>query len=165
MPEIGASPWNGSQVGPVIRSWPFLQSLLHLCDSISCRQGKLWKKCFVGGLVSSSLLWGSCLPEGGSFFRFHIPSALTTGNLPNPNSLALPRDTPHYRFPLILLSFLMPDLDPQSLPYSLSHPVAPLLLLSMTILFFLISTFQGFLIGPSFIFSLCRSVKCIVDML
>ena len=30
MSGIGACPWDGFQVGPVI-GWPFLQSVLHLC--------------------------------------------------------------------------------------------------------------------------------------
>lgn len=51
---IGACPWIGSQVGPVI-GWPFLQSLLLLCPSISFRQGKFGVESIVDGLVSLSL--------------------------------------------------------------------------------------------------------------
>ena len=57
---------EGSQVGPVI-GWPFLQSLLHLCKEvyISCRQDKFWVESFMGGLMSFSFQWGSCLATGG----------------------------------------------------------------------------------------------------
>ena len=50
---LGSCPRNESQVGPVI-SWPFPQSLLHLCPCRSCRQDIFWVKRFVGGLVSLS---------------------------------------------------------------------------------------------------------------
>ena len=71
MSRICAFPGHGFQVGLVI-GWLFLQSLLHLYPWISFRQDNFWVKGFVGGLVSLSVLLGSCLATGGILFRFHV---------------------------------------------------------------------------------------------
>ena len=91
MSEIGACTWDGFWVS-LVTGWPFLQSLLHLY--ISFRQDKFWVKSFVSGLVSLSFHWGSCwlqevASSGSPLLR---SSALTSGNLPYPRSLELPRD-------------------------------------------------------------------------
>jgi len=50
MSWIGACPWDGFRVGPVI-GCTYLQSLLHSC--ISFRKDKFWTESFVGGVVVS----------------------------------------------------------------------------------------------------------------
>jgi hypothetical protein len=45
-----------------------------LYPCISCRQNKFWVKGFVGGLVSSTFQWKSCLDTGGGHFSLCIPS-------------------------------------------------------------------------------------------
>jgi hypothetical protein len=73
---IAVCPWDGLQVEAVI-GWPFSQSLLPPCAYIICRQDKFWVESFVGGLVSQSLHWSSCLATGFGFFRFHIPNVVS----------------------------------------------------------------------------------------
>lgn len=48
--EIGACPWDGSQV-VLGFGWPFLQSLSYPNTCISCRQDKFWVDSFVGRLL------------------------------------------------------------------------------------------------------------------
>lgn len=95
-------PWDGSQVGPVI-GWPFPQSQLHLCPCTSCRQDTFCVESFVGGLVSLSLHWGTCLASGGDSVMLHIPHcqesqlespSWTPWSLHHPRSLAHLRDAP-----------------------------------------------------------------------
>jgi hypothetical protein len=168
MSEIGACTWDGFWVS-LVTGWPFLQSLLHLY--ISFRQDKFWVKSFVSGLVSLSFHWGSCwlqevASSGSPLLR---SSALTSGNLPYPRSLELPRDsslpTPNLtpnscRFPFILLTFWAsllslsaPDPASSSPPPVLSLPLPP-----MTILFPPLSVIQISMSGPSFLFNFFGSV-------
>ena len=56
--EFGSLPWGRSQVWLIVGCL-FLQSLLYLYTCISCRQGNFWIG--IGGLVSPSLHWKSCL--------------------------------------------------------------------------------------------------------
>jgi hypothetical protein len=56
---------------PVI-GWQFPLSLLHLCPCASCRQGTFWIRAFVGGLLSLSLHWGSCLATGDGHLKLCI---------------------------------------------------------------------------------------------
>jgi hypothetical protein len=47
---------------------------LSLCSlPCACISYEFWVESFVGGLVSLSLHWGSCLAIGGHLFRFHSP--------------------------------------------------------------------------------------------
>lgn len=58
---VDSLPWGRSQV--IVWLFP----LLH-------RQDKFWvNEGFVGGLLSSSLHWKSCLAPGGGHFSLHIP--------------------------------------------------------------------------------------------
>ena len=52
----------------------------HFC--ISCIQDKFWGKSFMGGSVSLSLYWSSCLDIGDGLFRFHTPNAVTDKDIP-----------------------------------------------------------------------------------
>ena len=70
--EFGSLPWGRSQVWLIIGCL-FLQSLLYLYTCISCRQGNFWIG--IGGLVSPSLHWKSCLARGVGNFISLYPSA------------------------------------------------------------------------------------------
>jgi hypothetical protein len=51
---------GGFQVGTVI-GWLFHHSLFHVYLCKYGRQGKIWVEDFMGGLMSLSLHWESCL--------------------------------------------------------------------------------------------------------
>ena len=70
--EFGSLPWGRSQVWLIVGCL-FLQSLLYLYTCISCRQGNFWIG--IGGLVSPSLHWKSCLARGVGNFISLYPSA------------------------------------------------------------------------------------------
>jgi hypothetical protein len=131
--------------------WLLFGHSLSLCSIssayISCRQDKFGVKSFVGGLVSLSLHWGSCLAIGGDLFRFHISSAmhllhkvsakaLTPGSLPDPirslELLEIPlilTPSSSFRFTFILLVFrpsLLPLPAPNSdPPFTSPPPLSP----------------------------------------
>ena len=77
--EFGSLPWGRSQVWLIIGCL-FLQSLLYLYTCISCRQGNFWIG--IGGLVSPSLHWKSCLARGGGYFISLYPSAGLSAKVP-----------------------------------------------------------------------------------
>jgi hypothetical protein len=69
--RTGSFSWDESQVG-LVNGQPFIQSLLHFCTCISFRQEQFGVKSFIGGLVSLSLHWASCLTTRGGLFRLYI---------------------------------------------------------------------------------------------
>ena len=97
MSGIGACPWDGSQVGLLFgHSLSLFSMFIHalLIGRTHFVSG------FVGGLVSLSLHWGSCLTTGVGHFRpplLRISARVThidSLELLYPRSLVGPRDAP-----------------------------------------------------------------------
>ena len=155
---------------------------LNLCSipnpCISYRQGKFGAESFLGGFVSLSLYWGSCLATGGGLPSLHIPNAVSyslgypidSWDLPYPRFLSLPGDhlTPIICcFPLILMAIWPPPAPPYTTPcptpISLlitSSTQIPPICLSQPFYFPLPSEAQASLLVPSFLPSLLGSVDC-----
>jgi hypothetical protein len=126
----------------------------------------------MGGLVSLTLHWESCLAIGGSHCRLFIPPLLlespsyTPWRLPHPRFLTYPRDVPPpltvfylFTWPTLLgspftlnslscIPLLSPFL-PSSLPPSTLDDKFPVL-----------SEIQACSLGPSWLFSFFVSVEC-----
>ena len=129
---FGACTWDGSP-GGTVSGWPFLQSLLHFCPSISFRQEQFWVKNFeIPQLQAIAIYWRWSLQVPSPYcWAFQLRSSpLSTGTLLPPGSLILSRGSPHlphprsYIFPFILLS-LWSSLLFFFFPYLTLLPVSP----------------------------------------
>ena len=106
-----------------VTGWPFLQSMLHFCPCTSFRQDEFWVESFMGGLVSLSLHWESCLAAEVVSSGFMSPllgtlakvTHIDSWELPYPRSLELPRD---------------PTPSAAAVFHSILHPSGPLSCLS-----------------------------------
>ena len=54
-------------------AFEYLLPLLYLCPCTFCSQDTFWIEGFVGGLLSLSVQWESCLARGSGHFRIHMP--------------------------------------------------------------------------------------------
>ena len=130
MSGIGDCPWDGSQIGLVI-GWSIPQSLLHPCPCISCRQSEFWAESFVGGLVSLSLHWGSCLATEGTSSGSVTPVLWITAKVTfidswaPPLSLSCPPPPHAHQFQISIHSQGHLAISPISLHTWFWHPHSP----------------------------------------